>query len=112
VAGQSDRREEGNRGANRGEKLETEAELADDTDPLPLLAQEWPRPSTNEVAATRAPRYYQPQRDRTLSLTVEKIRLIVRLIDVPVIDFNTSDALDRGVIHLPQTPMPWNRVGE
>jgi len=65
-------------------------------------------PSTNEVAATRAPRYYQPQRDAMLGLTVEKIRLF----DVPVIDFNTLDALDRGVIDLSQTPMPWNRGGE
>jgi sortase A len=39
---------------------------------------------------------------------VEKIRLF----DVPVIDFNTSDALDRGVIHLPQTPMPWDNKRE
>lgn len=73
-------------------------------DPLPALSQNWPKPSQQEVAATNAPRYYQPTHDSTLSLTVEKIGLY----DVPVINSNSPEDLDRGVIHLPQTPMPWD----
>jgi sortase A len=38
-----------------------------------------------------------------MSLTVEGIGLY----DVPVINENSQQALDNGVIHLPQTPMPW-----
>jgi sortase A len=32
----------------------------------------------------------------------------IGLHDVPVINSNSPEALDRGVIHLPETPMPWD----
>lgn len=96
---------EGTRSPSRGKKLEIEREQpADENDPLPALARQWPQPSRDEVAATRAPRYYQPQQDAALTLTVEDIGLH----DVPVINSNSPEALDRGVIHLPETPMPWD----
>ena len=41
--------------------------------------------------------------DSELSLTVDAIGLY----DVPVITSNTQQALDSGVIHFPQTLMPW-----
>ena len=31
----------------------------------------------------------------------------IGLYDVPVISSSAEEALDRGVIHIPQTPMPW-----
>ena len=70
---------------------------------LPVVSDDWPRPSGEEVAATREPRYYQPQQNAALTLTIEEIGLY----DVPVIDGATEKALEEGVIHLPQTPMPW-----
>ncbi len=70
---------------------------------LPVAPEEWPEPSGEEVAALDAPRYYPPQRDSTMTLTVEAIGLY----NVPVIHANTQEALDQGVIHFPQTPMPW-----
>ena len=39
-----------------------------------------------------------------MSLTVSAIGLY----DVPVINSNSEEALERGVIHVPQTPMPWD----
>ena len=39
-----------------------------------------------------------------MSLTVDAIGLY----EVPVINANTQEALDTGVIHFPQTPMPWD----
>ncbi len=104
---------------NRGKKLEIDdepvgaadkpADVEDEpaarkADPLPLLAREWPKPSTNEILAANAPRYYDPQPDSTLTLTVDAIGLH----EVPVINSEAQDALDRGVIHLPETPMPWD----
>jgi sortase A len=107
---------------NKGQKLKIEDEPTTDNeptanneptassqpttvpDPLPALSRQWPEPSQKEVAATNVPRYYQPTHDSTLSLTVGKIGLY----DVPVINSNSPEALDRGVIHLPQTPMPWD----
>jgi sortase A len=70
---------------------------------LPVVSDDWPRPSGQEVAATRDARYYAPQQNAALTLTVEGIGLY----DVPVIDGATEAALEQGVIHLPQTPMPW-----
>jgi sortase A len=72
---------------------------------LPIVPQDWPQPSGEEVAATQAPRYYIPPRDSALSLTVDAIGLY----DVPVINSNDPTALDQGVIHVPQTPMPWEQ---
>jgi sortase A len=65
--------------------------------------QNWPDPSGDEVAATQAPRYYPQRQDGVMTLTVDALGLY----DVPVIDAATQQALDEGVIHLPQTPMPW-----
>jgi len=70
---------------------------------LPVVRDDWPRPSREEAAAARSPRYYPPQQNAELTLTVEAIGLY----DVPVIDSATEEALEQGVIHLPQTPMPW-----
>jgi sortase A len=91
-------------GSNRGEQLKIEKETTTNTDLAPLLARDWPQPSGQEVQATQAPRYYQPQQDAQLSLTVEAIGLN----EVPVINSKSPEALDRGVIHLPETPMPWD----
>ncbi len=70
---------------------------------LPVVSDDWPRPSGDEVAAARGTRYYAPQQNAALTLTVDGIGLY----DVPVIDGATEAALEQGVIHLPQTPMPW-----
>ncbi len=67
-------------------------------------SDDWPEPSGREVAAAEAPRYYAPRRDSSLALTVEAIGLY----DVPVANASSQQALDRGVIHFPQTPMPWD----
>ena len=71
---------------------------------LPVSVEGWPRPSRQQVAAANRPRYYQPQQGSQLSLTVQKIGLH----DAPVINSYSLEALDRGVMHLPQTPMPWD----
>jgi sortase A len=97
-----------------GEKLEIDGEPPEETksaerpkqreaETLPVAPDAWPAPSGQEVAATRAPRYYPQRQDGVMTLTVERIGLY----GVPVINANTQEALDNGVIHFPQTPMPW-----
>ena len=90
-----------------GEKLEIDEEPAPSQEredqPLPVAPQGWPNPSGDEVAAAQGPRYYPRREDGVMTLTVEGIGLY----DVPVINANTQEALDNGVIHLPQTPVPW-----
>jgi len=95
-----------------GEKLEIDdeppeekaAERPRQRETLPVAAADWPAPSGQEVAATREPRYYPQRQDGVLTLTVEGIGLY----DVPVINANSQEALDNGVIHFPQSPMPWD----
>jgi sortase A len=70
---------------------------------LPVVSDDWPRPSREEIAAALDARYYTPQQNASLTLTVEEIGLY----DVPVIDGAIEAALEQGVIHLPQTPMHW-----
>jgi len=97
-----------------GEKLEIDDEPPEETraaerpkqrqaQTLPVAPDAWPAPSGQEVAAARAPRYYPQRQDGVMTLTVEGIGLY----DVPVINANNQEALDNGVIHFPQTPMPW-----
>src|SRR5215210_1796964 len=101
---------------DHGEKLEIDDEEPADDEPtrekpsaksepetLPVSSADWPEPSGEEVAAPRAPRYYPRREDGVLTLTVDAIGLY----DVPVINENSQQALDNGVIHFPQTPMPW-----
>ena len=119
----SDATEPEKREFDPGEKLEIDDEPADESaEPektprprqeheaqkksttLPVAPQGWPAPSTQEVAAAREPRYYPQRQDGVMTLTVDSIGLY----DVPVINANTQEALDGGVIHFPQSPMPWD----
>jgi sortase A len=70
---------------------------------LPVSSQDWPDPSGKEVADANGSRSFSPQHDADMTLTVPAIGLN----DVPVINSKSQEALDRGVIHLPETPMPW-----
>jgi sortase A len=68
---------------------------------LPVNSEWGPWPSEEELEAANADRYYSG--DTPLTLTVEDIGLY----DVPVVESNRDEDLDQGVIHLPETPMPW-----
>ena len=87
------------------EPLAAEPEVRDEAQTQPPVTSDgWPEPSGREVAAAEAPRHYAPRRDSSLALTVEAIGLH----DVPVTNASSQQALDGGVIHFPQTPMPWD----
>jgi sortase A len=86
------------------EELERRPSKEREAEQLPVVSSDdWPSPSDDEVAATQGPRYYPPVQDAQLTLTIAAIGLY----DVPVISSNSEEALDNGVIHVPQTPMPW-----
>jgi sortase A len=70
---------------------------------LPVAAQVWPPPTEEELEAVEGSRYYSPEEDAVLTLTVESIGIY----NVPVVDSGSDEDLVRGVIHLPETPMPW-----
>ena len=70
---------------------------------LPVANSDWPEPSSAETAGADGPRYFPPRQDSVLTLTVDALGLH----DVPVLDSDSEAVLDGGVIHIPQTPMPW-----
>src|ERR687897_1522225 len=65
---------------------------------------DWPQPTSEEVASASAPRYYQPTPDTNMTLTIEALALY----DVPVISSPSYEVLDRGLMHEPETSLPWD----
>jgi sortase A len=76
--------------------------------PAPALAPEpipdWPEPTAEEVAAANAPRYYQPTAATDMTLTIEALGLY----EVPVISSPSYEVLDRGLMHEPESSLPWD----
>jgi sortase A len=70
---------------------------------LPVAPGWWPGPTYEEIEEANADRHYPSHEDAVLTLDVESIGLY----DVPVVDSGSDEDLDEGVIHLPETPMPW-----
>jgi sortase A len=77
---------------------ESESPLA----PVPVL--DWPEPTAEEVATANAPRYYQPTPESDMTLTV----VALGLYDVPIISSPSYEVLDRGLMHEPETSLPWD----
>ncbi|CAN5352087.1 hypothetical protein BH24ACT19_BH24ACT19_09100 [soil metagenome] len=71
---------------------------------LPVSSEDWQRPSEEEIANASGPRYYSPRGDAELTLTIEALGVY----DAPVIDSTSEEALNNGVVHIPETPMPWD----
>ena len=71
---------------------------------LPIPSEGWDRPSQEEIASANAPRHYPPRADAELTLTIEALEVY----DAPVIDSTSEEALSNGVVHIPETPMPWD----
>jgi sortase A len=65
---------------------------------------DWPQPTAEEVASASAPRYYQPTPDTNMTLTIEALGLY----EVPVISSPSYEVLDRGLMHEPETSLPWD----
>ena len=65
---------------------------------------DWPEPTPEEVVSASAPRYYQPTPDTNMTLTIEALALY----DVPIISSPSYEVLDRGLMHEPETSLPWD----
>jgi sortase A len=87
-----------------GQKLEIDDEPGTESAPEPAPVPDWPQPTPEEVASASAPRYYQPTPDTNMTLTIEALALY----DVPVISSPSYEVLDRGLMHEPETSLPWD----
>ncbi len=88
-----------------GQKLEIEDGPAkEESPPEPAPVPDWPEPTPQEVASASAPRYYQPTPDTNMTLTIEALALY----DVPIISSPSYEVLDRGLMHEPESSLPWD----
>jgi sortase A len=69
---------------------------------------DYPLPTDRQVEAAHRPRHYDLAAGAIMGLTIDAIGLH----DVPVLNSDSSRALDKGVIHLPDTSLPWSQTTE
>ena len=75
---------------------------------LPLEEDDYPLPTNEQLQSAHQPRHYHLPPGAIMSLTVGSIGLH----NVPVMNSMTTRALDQGVVHLPDTSLPWSQTPE
>lgn len=79
-----------------------------DSSSLPLDEDGYPLPTDEQVENTDHSRQFHLPRGAIMTLSVPSIELR----NVPVLESDTRNALDRGVVHLPDTSMPFSDTPE
>ena len=74
---------------------------ADGATPLPAGNPGWPAPQEGELAETRQ---FEPESGSAMTLTLPSLGVY----DAPVYDSDSTEALDAGIAHVPETSMPWD----
>jgi sortase A len=74
----------------------------------PQREDAYPLPTDGQVHAANQPRRYRLPPDAIMSLSVPSIGLK----NAPVLNSDARSALDQGVIHLPDTSLPWSETPE
>jgi sortase A len=75
---------------------------------LLLEEDDYPLPTNEQVQAAHQPRHYHLPPGAIMSLSVRSMGLN----NVPVLNSDTTRALDMGVVHLPDTSLPWSDTPE
>lgn len=70
----------------------------------PTIDVDWPAPKADEVASANEPRNYEPVSGTDMTLTIEALGLY----DAPVISSGDLSVLDKGLMHEPETSLPWD----
>jgi sortase A len=70
----------------------------------PEPVPDWPEPTSEQVASAGEPRYYQSSSDTDMTLTI----IAVGLYNVPVLNSANLEVLDRGLMHEPESSLPWD----
>ena len=84
--------------ATRKPAIRSEPRLSSESVP------DWPEPTADQVASTTEPRYYRPPSDADMTLTIEALGLY----KVPVLSSASLEVLDSGLMHEPETSLPWD----
>jgi sortase A len=73
---------------------------------LPVTEDDWPTPTDEELQAVNEPRRYELPPGAIMGLTIKAIDLY----NVPVMNDDSESALSQGVIHEPETSLPWSNT--
>ena len=73
---------------------------------LPVTEDDWPAPTDEELQAVDEPRHYDLPPGAIMGLTIKAIGLY----NVPVMNSDSESALSQGVIHEPETSLPWSNT--
>jgi sortase A len=73
---------------------------------LPVTEDDWPTPTDEELQAVNEPRRYDLPPGAIMGLTIKAIDLY----NVPVMNDDSQSALSQGVIHEPETSLPWSNT--
>jgi sortase A len=73
---------------------------------LPVAEDDWPAPTEEELQALNQPRHYKLPPGAIMGLTIKAIDLY----NVPVMNDDSKSALSQGVIHEPETSLPWSNM--
>ena len=85
---------------------QSKANLEPEREVLPLAEEDWPAPTDEELQAINEPRHYEPPPEAIMSLTIKAIGLY----DVPVFNSDSQWAFNSGVVHEPETSLPWSNT--
>ena len=94
-------------GSGTEEHLSREAQ-GQGSQTLPLEENDYPLPTDDQLQTAHQPRHYHLPPGAIMSLTVGSMGLH----DVPVLNSDSTRALDMGVVHLPDTSLPWSDTPE
>lgn len=70
----------------------------------PVVAEDWPEPDGGEIRAASKPRRYDWVPGAAMTLTVRNIGIY----NAPVMGNDSQRALDNGIVHVPETSLPWD----
>ena len=87
-------------------KPESRSGAAHDCQVLPVNEDGYPLPTQEQIQAANQPRQYHLPPGAIMSLTIPEIGLE----GAPILNSDTRGALDRGVVHLPDTSLPWSQT--
>ncbi len=87
-------------------KPESRSGATHDRQVLPVNEDGYPLPTQEQIQAANQPRQYRLPPGAIMSLSIPAIGLE----DVPILNSETTGALDRGVVHLPDTSLPWSNT--
>ena len=90
---------------SRREKPETFARSVSEPDLAPVLASDWSRPSREEMATVSKPRRFAPDPNAEMTLSARALGVY----DVPVASSDRLEELDKGLVRMPKSSLPWDR---